>query len=74
MVSVCWARWLGALCGVLARGSGCRMCCAVSIGSAGPVLRGQRVSETYDRRPGWVGFDFEAALGRPVKPVNDSAM
>jgi polyphosphate glucokinase len=47
---------------------------AVSIGYPGPVLRGKPVSEPHNLGPGWVGFDFEAALGRPVKLVNDSAM
>ena len=46
----------------------------VSIGYPGPVLRGKPVSEPHNLGPGWVGFDFEAALGRPVKLVNDSAM
>jgi polyphosphate glucokinase len=47
---------------------------AVSIGYPGPVLRGKPVSEPHNLGPGWVGFDFEAALGHPVKVVNDSAM
>jgi len=46
----------------------------VSIGYPGPVLRGRPVSEPHNLGPGWVGFDFGAALGRPVKLVNDSAM
>ena len=46
----------------------------MSIGYPGPVLRGRPVSEPHNLGPGWVGFDFGAALGRPVKLVNDSAM
>ena len=46
----------------------------VSIGYPGPVLRGKPVSEPHNLGPGWVGFDFEAAFGRPVKIVNDAAM
>ena len=46
----------------------------VSIGYPGPVLRGKPVSEPHNLGPGWVGFDFEAALGHPVRVVNDSAM
>src|SRR5690349_4339060 len=46
----------------------------VSIGYPGPVLRGKPVSEPHNLGPGWVGFDFEAALGHPVKIVNDAAM
>ena len=46
----------------------------VSIGYPGIVLRGKPVSEPYNIGPGWVGFDFEAAFGRPVKLINDAAM
>jgi polyphosphate glucokinase len=47
---------------------------AVSIGYPGPVLRGRPVSEPHNLAPGWVGFDFPAAFGCPVKLVNDAAM
>jgi polyphosphate glucokinase len=46
----------------------------VSIGYPGPVLRGKPVSEPHNLGRGWVGFDFEAAFGCPVKVVNDAAM
>jgi polyphosphate glucokinase len=46
----------------------------VSVGYPGPVLRGRPVSDPVNLGPGWVGFDFEAAFGRPVKLVNDAAM
>jgi polyphosphate glucokinase len=46
----------------------------VSIGYPGPVLRGRPVSEPYNLGRGWVGFDFAAAFGCPVKVVNDAAM
>lgn len=46
----------------------------VSIGYPGPVLRGRLVSEPHNLAPGWVGFDFEAAFGCPVKLINDAAM
>lgn len=46
----------------------------VSIGYPGPVLHGKPVSEPHNLGSGWVGFDFEAAFGRPVKIVNDAAM
>ena len=46
----------------------------VSIGYPGPVLRGRPVSEPHNLAPGWVGFDFEAAFGCPVKLINDAAM
>lgn len=47
---------------------------AVSIGYPGPVLRGKPVAEPHNLAPGWVGFDFAAAFGCPVKLVNDAAM
>ncbi|MEO5988440.1 MAG: ROK family protein [Candidatus Eisenbacteria bacterium] len=46
----------------------------VSIGYPGPVLRGRPVSEPHNLAPGWMGFDFEAAFGCPVRLVNDAAM
>ena len=46
----------------------------VSIGYPGPVLRGKPVSEPHNLAPGWVGFDFAAAFGCPVKLINDAAM
>jgi polyphosphate glucokinase len=45
-----------------------------SIGYPGPVLRGRPIAEPYNLGRGWVGFDFGAAFGRPVKVVNDAAM
>jgi polyphosphate glucokinase len=47
---------------------------AVSVGYPGPVLRGRPVSDPVNLGAGWVGFDFAAAFGRPVKVVNDAAM
>jgi polyphosphate glucokinase len=47
---------------------------AVSIGYPGPVLHGKPLAEPHNLGPGWVGFDFEAALGCPVKLINDAAM
>jgi polyphosphate glucokinase len=46
----------------------------VSIGYPGPVLHGRAVAEPHNLGPGWVGFDFKTALGRPVRLVNDAAM
>jgi polyphosphate glucokinase len=46
----------------------------VSIGYPGPVLRGRVVAEPHNLAPGWVGFDFAAAFGCPVKLINDAAM
>jgi len=46
----------------------------VSVGYPGPVLRGRPVAEPYNLGRGWVGFNFAAAFGCPVKVVNDAAM
>jgi polyphosphate glucokinase len=47
---------------------------ALSIGYPGPVLNGRPLSDPVNLGPGWVGFDFAAAFGHPVKVVNDAAM
>src|SRR5579871_2161179 len=47
---------------------------AVSMGYPGPVLHGAPVAEPRNLASGWVGFNFEAAFGKPVKIVNDAAM
>jgi polyphosphate glucokinase len=47
---------------------------AVSIGYPGPVLRNRAVAEPHNLGPGWVGFDFVSAFGRPVRMMNDAAM
>jgi glucose-6-phosphate isomerase len=47
---------------------------AVSIGYPGPVLDGRPLAEPRHLGGGWVGFDYAAAFGRPVKVVNDAAM
>src|SRR5438067_10973290 len=46
----------------------------VAIGYPGPVVHGAPVKEPANLGPGWVGFDFAAAFGRPVKVINDAAM
>lgn len=47
---------------------------AVSIGYPGLVFRGRIASEPHNLAVGWVGFDFAAAFGKPVRIVNDAAM
>lgn len=47
---------------------------AVSIGYPGPVLHGAPLQEPHNLGAGWVGFDFAAAFGRPVRLTNDAAM
>lgn len=46
----------------------------VSIGYPGSALRDRVVSEPHNLAKGWVGFDFPAAFGCPVKLINDAAM
>jgi polyphosphate glucokinase len=38
------------------------------------VLRNVPISEPHNLGRGWVGFNFEAAFGRPVRLINDAAM
>ena len=45
-----------------------------SIGYPGPVLHGKPVADPHNLGSGWVGFDYEKALGCPVKLINDAAM
>lgn len=46
----------------------------VSIGVPTPVVHGKLIHEPHNLGGGWVGFDFQAAFGKPVKLVNDAAM
>jgi polyphosphate glucokinase len=46
----------------------------VSIGYPGVVARNRPVTEPHNLGRGWVGFDYEAAFGCPVRIVNDAAM
>jgi polyphosphate glucokinase len=46
----------------------------LALGYPGPVVHGRIVTEPFNLAPGWVGFDFEARFGRPLKIVNDALM
>ena len=46
----------------------------VSIGYPGPVRDGKAARDPWNLGPGWVGFDFRKAFGKPVRVVNDAAM
>jgi len=46
----------------------------VSIGYPGPVIQGRPLREPHNLAPGWMGFNFRNAFGRPVKILNDAAM
>ena len=47
---------------------------AVTVGIPSPVRGGKVVAEPVNLGDGWVGFDYEAAFGKPTKVVNDAVM
>jgi predicted NBD/HSP70 family sugar kinase len=47
---------------------------AVSIGYPGLVFHNRITADPHNLGPGWVGFDFEQAFGKPVRVINDAAM
>jgi polyphosphate glucokinase len=46
----------------------------VTLGYPGPVVREQPITDPHNLGPGWIGFDFAAQFGKPVKLINDAAM
>jgi polyphosphate glucokinase len=46
----------------------------VAIGYPGRVVDDRAVTEPHNLAHGWIGFDFAAAFGCPVKVINDAAM
>ena len=46
----------------------------VSIGFPGQVVHTSPVIDPKNLAPGWVGFHFAQAFGKPVKVINDAAM
>ena len=46
----------------------------ISLGYPGKISQGAPVAEPGHLGDGWVGFDFRAAFGRPVRIVNDAVM
>src|SRR6202044_1638093 len=46
----------------------------VSLGYPGPVVHGKPLHDPVNLGPGWVGFDFQKAFGRPTQIINDAAM
>lgn len=46
----------------------------VSVGIPAPVHGGRVVADPVNLGPGWIGFDFPKAFGKPTKVVNDAAM
>jgi polyphosphate glucokinase len=47
---------------------------AISMGFPSPVRNGCIMSEPKHLGTGWVRFDFEKSLGKPVRIINDAAM
>jgi hypothetical protein len=47
---------------------------AISIGFPSPIRNGRVAGEPKNLGKGWVGFDFQKALGKPVRVINDAAM
>jgi polyphosphate glucokinase len=46
----------------------------VAMGYPGPVAAHRPAADPFNLGPGWKGFDFENALGKPVRMVNDALM
>ena len=46
----------------------------IAMGYPGPVLHGKIVHSPHNLGPGWQGFDFAGAFGKPVRIINDAAM
>src|SRR4051812_48492247 len=46
----------------------------VSIGYPGHVVNGHPAADPINLGPGWVGFDYAAAFGCPVRIMNDACM
>src|ERR1700730_11115152 len=47
---------------------------AMSIGFPAPVRHGRITRDPKHLGPGWVGFNFSKAFGKPVQVINDAAM
>src|SRR5438093_3285244 len=47
---------------------------AISMGFPAPVRNGCIMSEPKHLGPGWIRFNFEKSLGKPVRIINDAAM
>ncbi|MBV8717083.1 MAG: ROK family protein [Chloroflexi bacterium] len=47
---------------------------AVAMGYPGQVVHNMPAHEPVNLGPGWIGFDYAAAFGKPVRIINDAAM
>jgi polyphosphate glucokinase len=46
----------------------------ISVGYPGPVVNHRPIAEPHNLGPGWVDFNYEKALGKPLRFLNDAAM
>jgi polyphosphate glucokinase len=46
----------------------------IAIGYPGLIIKDRIAKDPHNLAPGWIGFDFEAAFGCPVKLLNDATM
>jgi polyphosphate glucokinase len=46
----------------------------ISMGYPGQVVHNMPAHEPVNLGPGWIGFDYQAAFGKPTKIINDAAM
>jgi predicted NBD/HSP70 family sugar kinase len=46
----------------------------ITLGYPGPIINGKPLRQPHNLGGGWVGFDFQKALGCPVRIINDAAM
>ena len=46
----------------------------VTVGIPAPVRGGKVVHDPVNLGAGWVGFDYQAAFGKPTQVVNDAVM
>ena len=47
---------------------------AVAIGFPSPVHRGRIMKDPKHLAKGWIGWNFQKSLGKPVRVINDAAM
>lgn len=47
---------------------------AVSLGYPGQVVHNMPAHDPVNLGPGWIGFDYAGAFGKPVRIINDAAM
>lgn len=46
----------------------------IAMGYPAPVIHNKPVLEPHNLGPGWVGFEYQTAFGKPLRMINDAAM